>query len=83
MSSGYVLIMCKLPCKMNDINDDLILLSFGMFVPGQSSYHLYMANQLVHVVQSQASCHIKVKKGIGHVFFMATPSHAIESVYAE
>ena len=26
-----------------------------------------------------ASGHIKVKKGIGHVFYMVTPSHAIES----
>ena len=34
----------------------------------------------VHVLQNMASGHIKVKKGIGHVFYMATPSHATESV---
>ncbi len=38
---------------------------------------LYMAFQLL---QNQASGHIKVKKGTGHVFYMATPSHTNESV---
>ncbi len=75
MSSGHVLIMCKLPCI---INDDHIFLSFGMYLPGQSSCHLYMACQLL---QNMASGHIKVKKGTGHVFYMATASNAIESVH--
>ncbi len=30
--------------------------------------------------QNMASGHVKVKKGTGHVFYMATPSHATESV---
>ena len=61
----------------NIINDDHIFLSFGKGLPGQSSCHLYMAFQLL---QNQASGHIKVKKGTGHVFYMATPSHTNESV---
>ena len=36
-----------------------------------------MAFQLL---QNMASDHVKVKKGTGHQFYMATPSHAIESV---
>ncbi len=44
MSSCHVLIMCKLPCI---INNDHIFLSFGMYLPGQSSCHLYMAFQTV------------------------------------
>ena len=36
-----------------------------------------MAFQLL---QNQASGHIKVKKGSGHVFYVATPSHTNESV---
>ncbi len=48
-----------------------------MFLPGQSSCHLYMEFQLL---QNQASGHIKVKKGTGYVFYMATPSHTNESV---
>ncbi len=36
-----------------------------------------MAFQLL---QNMASGHVKVKKGTGHVFYMATPSHATESV---
>ncbi len=36
-----------------------------------------MAFQLL---QNQASGHIKVKKGTGHVFYMAIPSHTNESV---
>ncbi len=73
MSSGHVLIMWKLSCM---INDDHIFLSFGKDLPGQSSCHLYMAFQLL---QNQASGHIKVKKGTGHVFCLATPSHTNES----
>ncbi len=61
MSSGHVLIMCKLPCI---INNDHIFLSFGMCLPGQSSFHLYMACQLL---QNMTSGHIKIKKGTGHV----------------
>ncbi len=53
-------------------------LSFGMCLRGQSSCHLYMAFQLL---QSMASGHVKVKKGTGHVFYMATPSHATGSVH--
>ncbi len=63
MSSGCVIIMCKLPCKLHDH----IFLSFGMYLPGQSSCHLYMACQLL---QNMASGHIKVKKGTGHVFYI-------------
>ena len=36
-----------------------------------------MACQLL---QNMTSGHIKVQKGTGHVFYMATPSHATESV---
>ncbi len=36
-----------------------------------------MACQLL---QNMTSGHINVKKGTGHVFYMATPSHATESV---
>ena len=36
-----------------------------------------MAFQLL---QNIVSGHVKVKKGTGHVFYMATPSHATESV---
>ncbi len=32
------------------------------------------------LLQNQASGHIKAKKGTGHVFYMATPSHINESV---
>ncbi len=32
------------------------------------------------LLQNQASGRIKVKKGTGHVFYMATPSHTNESV---
>ncbi len=64
-------------CHVLIINDEHIFLSFGMDLPGQSSCHLYMACQLL---QYMASGHIKVKKGTGHVFYMATPSHATESV---
>ncbi len=73
MSSGHVLTQWKLSCI---INDDHIFLSFGMYLPGQSSCHLYMTFQLL---QNQASGHIKVKKGTGHVFYKATPSHTNES----
>ncbi len=38
-----------------------------------------MAFQLL---QNMTSGHVKVKKGTGHVFYMATPSHATESVYS-
>ncbi len=70
MSFGHVLIMSKLPCM---INDDHI-----MYLPVQSSCHLFMACQLL---QNMTSDHIKVKKKrTGHVFYMATPSHATESV---
>ncbi len=70
MSSGHVLIMCKLPCI---INGDHIFLSFGKDLHGQSSCHWFMAFQLL---QNMGSGHIKVKKGTGYVFYMATPSHA-------
>ncbi len=56
MSSGHVLIMCKLSCI---INDDHIFLSFDKDVHGQSSHHWYMAFQRL---QNMASGHIKVKK---------------------
>ncbi len=69
-----VLILCKLSCI---INDDHIFLSFGKDLHGQSSCHLYMTFQLL---QNKASDHIKVKKGTGHVFYLATPSHGTESV---
>ncbi len=36
-----------------------------------------MAFQLL---QNMASGHVKVKKGTSHVFYMATPRHASESV---
>ena len=74
MSSGHVLIMWKLPCI---INDDHIFLSFGKDLPGKSSCHLYMTFQ---PLQNQAIGHIKVKKVSGHIFYMATSSHANESV---
>ncbi len=48
-----------------------------MYLPGQSSCHLYMACQLL---QNMTSGHIKVKKGTGHVFYMTTPSQATESI---
>ena len=48
-----------------------------MYLPGQSSCHLHMACQLL---QNMTSGHIKVKKGTGHGFYMAFPSHATESV---
>ena len=68
-------IMCQLSCI---INNDHIFLSFGMYLPDQSSCHLSMAFQLL---QNQASGHIKVQKGTSHVFYMATPScHTTESV---
>ncbi len=67
MSSGHVLIMCKLPCI---INADHIFLSFGMYLPGQSSCHMYMAFQLL---QNQASGHIKVKKGLAMYFTWPLP----------
>ncbi len=57
--------------------DEHIFLSFGKDLHGQSSCHLYMACQLL---QNMTIGHIKVKKGTGHVFYMATPSHASESV---
>ena len=80
MSSGHVFIKCKLPCIINEQTCSLhIFLLCGMYLPGQSSCHLYMAFQLV---QNQTSGHIKVKKGTGHVFYMATPSHANESAGA-
>ena len=50
-----------------------IFLSFGMYLPGQSSCHLYMAFQLL---QNMASGRVNVKKETGHVFYMVTPSHA-------
>ncbi len=75
MSGGHVLIMWKLSCI---INDDHIFLSFGKDLPGQSSCHLYKAFQLL---QNQASGHIKVNKGTGHVLYMATPSHTNESAW--
>ena len=53
-----------------------IFLSFGKDLQGQSSCHLYMEIQLL---QNMASGHLKVKKVTGHVLYMATPSHAIES----
>ncbi len=74
MSSGHVLITCKLPCI---INYDQIFLSFGEDLPDQSSCHWYMACQLL---QNMISRHIKVKKGTGHVLYWATPSHGTESV---
>ena len=52
------------------------MVPFIEYLPGQSSCHLYMAYQLL---QNMTSSPIKVKKGTGHVFYMATPSHAIES----
>ena len=67
MSSGHVLIMCKLPCI---INDDHIFLSFGMYLPGQSSCHLYMACQLL---QNMTGGHIKVKKGLAMYFTLPLP----------
>ena len=70
----YILIMCRLPCI---INDDNIFLSFDKDLHGQSSCQLYMAFQLF---QNIASGHIKVKKRTGHVFYVPTPSHATESV---
>ncbi len=54
--------------------------NLSLILPGQSSCHLYMAFQLL---QNQASGHIEVKKGTGHVFYMATPvtpSHTNDSV---
>ncbi len=74
MPSGHVLIMCMLPCI---INDEYIFLSFGKDLHGQSSCHLYMAFQLL---QNMASGRVKVKKGTGHVFYTAIPSHTTESV---
>ena len=74
MWSGHVLIMWKLSCI---VNDDPIFLSFGMYLPGQSSCHVYMAFRLL---QNQASGHINGKKGTDHVIYMATPSHTNESV---
>ncbi len=52
-------------------------LSFDKDLHGQSSCDLYMAFKLL---QNMASGHVKVKKGTGHVIYMATPSHATESV---
>ncbi len=80
MSSGHVLILsCTYVLIMLSclINDDHIFLSFCIYLPGQSSCHLYMA---FYLLQNQASGHIKVKKGIGHVFYLATPSHTIMRV---
>ncbi len=37
-----------------------------------------MAFQLL---QNQASGHIKIKQGTGHVFYLATPSHTNESAH--
>ncbi len=61
----------------NMINDERIFQSFGKDLHGQSSCHLYMAFRLL---QNMASGHVKVKKGTGHVLYMATLSHATESV---
>ncbi len=39
---------------------------------------------ITELLQNMASGHIKVKKGLamyGHVFYMATPSHATESIH--
>ncbi len=33
-----------------------------------------------HLLQNMPSGHIKVRKGSGHVFYMSTPCHTIESV---
>ena len=66
--------------QQNTTYDDHIFLSFGMYLPGQSSFHLYMPCQLL---QSMTSGHIKVIKGTGHVFYMATPCHATESAGTE
>ena len=55
----------------------LFLIFTTVYLPGQSSGHLYMAFQLL---QNQASGHIKVKKGTGHAIYMATPSQTNESV---
>ena len=66
--------MYKLSCI---INVEHIFLSFGIDLHGQSSCHLYMA------FQNMTSGHVKGKKGTGHVFYMATPSHATESVKGE
>ena len=71
MFSGHVLIMFKLPCI---INDDYKFLSFG-----QSSCHLYMACAMSTVTKHDKWSY-KSKKGTCHVFYMATPSHATESV---
>ncbi len=73
MSSGHLFIMCLLPCI---INDEHLMLSFGKDLHGQSSCHLYMAFQLL---QNSASDHVKVKRGTGHVIYVATPSHSTES----
>ncbi len=63
-------------------------LAFGMY--GQSSCHLYMVFQLlqhhgVSTVTTPGECSYKIKKGTGHVFYMAkymaTPSHATEIVW--
>ena len=67
-------------CALYYNDDDHVFLSFGIYLPGQSSCHLYMACQLL---QNMASGHIKVKKGTGYVFYMATPSHATESVVSK
>ena len=74
MPGGHVLIMCMLPCI---INDEHIFLSFGKDLHGQSSCHLYMAFQLL---QNMACGHVKVRKVTGHVFYMAIPSNTTESV---
>ncbi len=41
---------------------------------------LNAGSMAVQLLQNMASGHVKVKKGTGHVFYMATPSHATESV---
>ena len=73
MSSGHVLIMWKLSCI---INDDHIFLLFGMYVPGQSSCHLYIASG--HIKWSYM---VKLIKESGHGFYLATPSCTNESVW--
>ncbi len=55
----------------------LLSCSWTVNSAGQSSCHLYMAFQLL---QNMASGHVKLKKGTGHVFYVATPSHATEIV---
>ncbi len=43
------------------------------------SGHVLIMCMAFQLLQNMASGHVKVKKGTGHVFYIATPSHATES----